>query len=180
MRIISGRFKGRYIKTKEKMRPTEAKLRKALFDILADKILGSRFLELFCGTGSVGIEALSRGAREVLFVENDRQCIKILKENLASIPHTIYSIFRCDVFKAIETLSKDKRKFDIVFLDPPYYRNLAKKTLNQLAKYDILTLRGIIVIQHHKKDKLAEKVGDLTVSRQEKYGDTILSFYIKK
>jgi len=162
------------------MRPTEAKLRKGLFDILTDKILESRFLELFCGTGSVGIEALSRGAREVLFVENDQQCIKILKENLISIPHTTYSIFRCDVFKAIKTLSKDKRRFDIIFLDPPYYRNLAKKILNQLVKYDILADCGIIIIQHHKKDILSKKTEGLTVYRQQKYGDTILSFYIKR
>lgn len=180
MRIISGQFKGRYIKTRKGIKPTEAKLRKGLFDILTDKIPESRFLELFCGTGSVGIEALSRGVKEVLFVENDQQCIEILKENLTSIPHTIYSIFRSSVFKAIETLSGDKRRFDIIFLDPPYYRNLAKKTLNQLAKYDILAPCGIIVVQHHKKDILPKKIEGLTVYRQQKYGDTILSFYIKR
>jgi 16S rRNA (guanine(966)-N(2))-methyltransferase RsmD len=177
MRIISGRFKGRYIKTKKGLRPTETKLRKALFDILKDKISGSFFLELFCGTGSIGIEAISRNAKEVVFVDKDSDCIKILKDNLSFITPNTYSIFKSDVFEAINNFSKNKKKFDIIFLDPPYYKGLAKKSLNKLAKYDILSPNGIIVVQHYKKDSIPEKINKLAIFRQEKYSDTLLSFY---
>ena len=179
MRIISGKFKGRQIKTKKRTRPTQTKLRKALFDILKDKVSGSLFLELFCGTGSIGIEAISRNAKGVVFVDKDSDCIKILKDNLSFIPPNTYSILKSDVFEAINILFKNKKIFDIVFLDPPYYKELAKKSLNKLSNCDILSPNGIIVVQHYKKDLIPEKINRLAIFRQEKYGDTILSFYRK-
>ena len=179
MRISSGKFKGRYIKTIKRLRPTQAKLRRALFDILGENVLENRFLELFCGTGSVGIEALSRGAKEVFFVDRDPDCIKILKDSLSFVADHTYSILNLDVSEAIDIFFKDKRRFDIIFLDPPYYKGLAKKSLNKLSNCDILSSQGMIIIQHYRKDSIPEKINRLAIFRQKKYGDTFLSFYRK-
>lgn len=179
MRIISGRFKGRLIKIPKGIRPTQDKVRKALFDILGD-LEGSSLLELFAGSGAVGLEAVSQGASKVVFVEKDPLCIKVLKRNLTYLLPGTYYLLPLDVFKAIKKLAKEKEEFDIIFLDPPYYQGRAKKTLKMLANYDILAPNGFMVIQHFKKDILPNHIGKLKVSRQARYGDTLLSFYRKR
>jgi len=126
MRIITGKFKGRLIKMPQGMRPTQDKVREALFDILGG-IEGASFLELFAGSGAVGLEAASQGVKEVVFVENDPTCIKMLKENLSYLPLTAYRLLPIDAFKAVERLAKEKEKFDIVFLDPPYYKDMVPR-----------------------------------------------------
>jgi 16S rRNA (guanine(966)-N(2))-methyltransferase RsmD len=179
MRIISGRYKGRLIKWPKGIRPTQDKVRKALFDILGD-ISGKSFLDLFAGCGAVGIEATSRGAEEVVFVENNRGCLKYLEVNLKLIGLLGYGVIGLDVFQAIEELSRKAKKFDFIFLDPPYYGEAAKKTLQCLSAYDIVAPTGLAVGQHFKKDALPEAAGDLILFRQSRYGDTVLSFYRKK
>lgn len=179
MRVISGKYKGRQVRMPKGIRPTQNKARKALFDILGD-IADLSFLELFAGSGVVGIEALSLGAKEVVFVEEYPECAKTIKENLASLGLLGDSVIGLDVFSALKRLSEGKRKFDLIFLDPPYYQELAKKTLQTLAAYDILAPYGLIIAQHFKKDNLSSTAGDLILFRQAKYGDTILSFYQKK
>lgn len=179
MRIISGKYKGRIIRMPRGIRPTQNKVRKALFDILGD-IQGLSFLELFAGSGAVGLEALSQGAKEVVFVESDSKCKKAIKENLTLLGYLCYSVIALDASKAIQRLHKDKKKFNIIFLDPPYYHNLTKKTLLNLSTYDILSPNGFIVAQHFKKDILPDRIGNLIILRQAEYGDTLLSFYRKK
>lgn len=176
MRIIAGKYKGRTIKMPKGIRPTQDKVRKALFDILGD-INGLSFLELFAGSGAVGIEALSQGVKEAVFVDTDRECREKIKENLSVIPLSRYLIIPLDVSKAIKRLSQKGKKFDIIFLDPPYYRDLAKKTLQTLSACDILAPYGFMVVQHFKKDNLPDTLGDLALFKQAKYGDTLLSFY---
>ena len=161
------------------IRPTQNKVRKALFDILGD-IEGVFFLELFAGSGAVGLEAASQGIKEVVFVENNPVCIKMLKENLSYLPLATYRLLPIDAFKAIERLAKEKEKFDIVFLDPPYYNDMAKKTLKMVSTCDIVSPNGLIVVQHFKKDNLPDAVGDLVLFKQARYGDTVLSFYRKE
>ena len=179
MRIISGKYKGRLIKFPKSIRPTQGLVRKALFDILGD-IQGLSFLELFAGSGAVGFEALSQGAKQVVFVENNSDCIKALKNNFTYLlPATCY-LLPLDVFMAIKKLSKDKKQFDIIFLDPPYYKEVSKKTLQTLSVYDILAPNGFIIVQHFKKDILPTTLGELTLFKQAAYGDTVLSFYKKK
>lgn len=167
------------------IRPSQDKVRKALFDILGN-IEGLSFLELFAGTGAVGIEALSYGAKEVVFVEKDRKCVKAIKENLSVLGFSpacrqagVLRVLGLEVFEAISKLVKEKVKFDIVFLDPPYYQGLAKKTLQTLSDYDILAPNGFIIVQHFKKDILPDAWGDLISFRQARYGDTVLTFYKK-
>jgi 16S rRNA (guanine(966)-N(2))-methyltransferase RsmD len=195
MRIISGKYKGRLIKMPKSIRPTQGLVRKALFDILGD-IQGLSFLELFAGSGAVGIEALSRGAKEVVFAEREKRCCKIIQQNLryvnqlASEPVSQFNrqtgkqanrqtILNMDSMQAIILLFHKKQKFDIIFLDPLYYQEVSKKTLQTLSVYDILAPNGFIIVQHFKKDILPTTLGELTLFKQAAYGDTVLSFYKK-
>jgi len=177
LRIISGKYKGRAIKIPKGIRPTQSKIRKALFDILGKKIKGSKFLEVFAGSGGIGLEAASLGADCVYFIENTPGCLKILKENLKYILANNFYLLAKDAFRAIKELALSNVKFEIIFLDPPYYKDMVKKSLQVLAQYDILATNGYIVAQHFKKDILPEKIGNLILFRQIKYADTQLSFY---
>ena len=179
MRIISGKFRGRVIKMPGGIRPTQNKVRKALFDILGD-VEGLSFLELFAGSGGVGFEAVSKGARELTLVEYNRDCLLAIRKNIASLALKSCNLYPLETEKAIRTLNKDKHEFDIIFLDPPYYQGLAKKTLQILGAYDILAPCGFVVIQHFKKDELPEESGKLKLVKETRYGDTVLSFYQKK
>ncbi len=178
MRIISGKYKGREIKASREIRPTADNVRKAIFDILGD-LEGVSFLELFAGSGAVGFEALSRGATEVVLVEYNSDCLLAIRKNIASLKEGGCSVYPARADQAIKNLHRQARQFEIIFLDPPYYQGLAKKTLQTIASYDILTPNGFLVIQHFKKDNLPICVGDLTLFKQKSYGDTVLSFYNK-
>ncbi len=179
MRITTGKYKGRILNIPKGIRPTQEKVRKAFFDILGD-IEGKSFLELFAGSGAVGLEALSRGVNDLALVEYDRQCQIAIQKNIDSLKVKTCTLFPRGVKDALEQLTAQKRKFDVIFLDPPYYAEEAKKTLQLLSACDILSPNGLIVVQHFKKDSLPESLGDLMLFRQSKYGDTLLSFYRNK
>ena len=178
MRIITGINKGRKLIRPRLIRPTQNKVRKALFDILGD-IEGLSFLELYAGSGAVGFEAASRGVKELVLVEYDRDCLKAIQQNIDSLKLKVCNIFPGQAEAAIAALHKDKRLFDIVFMDPPYYEELPKKTLQTLGAYDIVAPDGLVIVQHHKKDALPDTLGDLHLIRQKEYGDTLLSIYRK-
>jgi 16S rRNA (guanine(966)-N(2))-methyltransferase RsmD len=158
------------------IRPTQDKVRKALFDILGD-IEGLSFLELFAGSGAVGFEAVSRGVSHLVLAEYNRACQLAINKNIESLKVAACDLYPLEAEKAIRVLHKGGRKFDIVFLDPPYHFGLSKKTLQMLGACDILAPDGFIIVQHFKKDDLPDALGDLTLFRQKKYGDTVLSFY---
>ena len=178
MKISSGEYKGRVIRGPKYIRPTQGKVRKALFDILGD-ISGLSFLELFAGSGAVGFEAVSRGAAELTLVEYNRECLQAIRKNIESMKIKACSLYPHEVQKALEMLHKEGRKFDIIFLDPPYYIDTSKKTLKALGGYDILARYGLVIVQHFKKDALDETIGSLTLIKRARYGDTVLSFYRK-
>jgi 16S rRNA (guanine966-N2)-methyltransferase len=195
MRITSGKYKGRIIKMPKGIRPTQEKVRKAFFDILGD-IEGLSFLELFSGSGAVGFEALSRGVKELTLVEADRGCWLSIKKNIEAFRCKACELCPQQTEDAVVRFYKEKRHFDIIFLDPPYYKgsaprlrsglatasrgeSLAKKTLQMLGAYDILSPSGIVIVQHFKKDNLPGPLGDLTLLKRSSYGDTSLSFYRK-
>jgi 16S rRNA (guanine(966)-N(2))-methyltransferase RsmD len=145
----------------------------------------------------MGIEALSQGAKEVVFVEKDRQSLKSIGDNLRNLgipvvwgsgkeaktgqpPQGNTSLTRlipADALAAISGLAQEGALFDMVFADPPYYQGLAEKTLQKLVEYDILLPLGYIILQHFKKDAVPESCGKLVLFKQAKYGDTVLSFY---
>ncbi len=179
MRIIGGIYKGRVIAMPKSIRPTQDKVRKALFDILGD-MEGLSFLELFAGSAAVGLEAVSRGASELALVEQDRNCLAVIRKNIESLKPPNCSLYPKDSQDMIKLLAKGGRRFDIVFLDPPYYEDLAKKTLQILGAYDIVAPNGFVIIQHFKKDTLLPQAGDLARFKQASYGDTVLSFYRKQ
>jgi 16S rRNA (guanine966-N2)-methyltransferase len=176
MRIISGTHKGRRLNMPKGIRPTQQKVRKAIFDILGD-ISGMSFLELYAGSGAVGFEAVSHGVSELVLVEYDRECALALRKNIASLKAKSCVLYEQDVHRAIALFAKGKRKFDIIFLDPPYDEGLAKKTLQMLGGYDILAPNGFIIVQHIKREVFPAELDKLTLFKQARYGDSVLSFY---
>jgi 16S rRNA (guanine966-N2)-methyltransferase len=170
------------------IRPTQDKVRKALFDILGD-ISGLSFLELFAGSGAVGLEAVSQGAGEVVFVEGKRLCARVIEKNIESLKPGNCFLYQMGAEQALQTFARQNRVFDLVFLDPPYYHplrgehigggqgSLAKKTLQTLGAYDIVRPLGITVVEHFKRDNLDDGCGKLACFKRAIYGDSILSFY---
>lgn len=184
MKIIAGKFKGRNFYMLNGIRPTRSIVRKALFDILGQNMEGMTLLDLFAGSGAVGLEALSRGALKATFVEKDPRCATVIEENIGLLSiHKDktgilpYEIVQTDAFAAIKLFSRQNKKFDVVFVDPPYSQGMAKKALKTLGAYDILQPNCIAVIQHEKKEILPEKQGRFLLFKQKKYGSTIFSLY---
>ena len=180
MRVITGQAGGRKLKAPKGMdtRPTSDRTKESLFNIIGQRIIDATFLDLYAGTGAIGIEAISRGALKAVFVENNPRAIRIIRDNLNSTGLAdMAEVISREVDVAIQTLSKGPRKFDIIFLDPPYLRDLVQKSLVTLDKNKILATEGLVITESSKLDTLPEKAGSLEMLRQEKYGDTILSFY---
>lgn len=182
MRVVAGLAKGRKLKssTIPSLRPTADKVKEALFDILGTEVRDSCFLDLFAGTGGVGIEALSRGSRQVTFVEKMSPLVELIRTNLSMCGFTNYEIIQAEVLKILPSLHKQQKKFNIVFIDPPYHSELAMKTLEAVATYDILEQDHLIIIEHDSKTSFKEQVGEVYSFRVKKFGDTSLSFYLKK
>ena len=188
MRIIAGTQKGRSIFSipKDKfVKPISGRIRQSLFDILRPYVPGAAFLDLYAGTGAVGLEALSRGAGKVVFVEKDGLCMKTIEKNIAHLGYTEKAkALKADVLSGLKWLEhfSDYKGYDIVFMGPPYRteENLplfySMETLTLLAEAGITTPKALIVVQHHKKEVLTAVPG-LEHVRQEKYGDTNVDFY---
>ncbi|HDP16382.1 MAG TPA: 16S rRNA (guanine(966)-N(2))-methyltransferase RsmD [Candidatus Omnitrophica bacterium] len=182
MKIIGGKFKGRTIKMPAGIRPTSDKVREALFEILKDRIEGAIFLDLFCGSGAMGIEALSRGAGAVFFVDNSLQAVSELRKNLSLLElygPSIINIYKKGAVEALSDIQRSGSLFDIVFIDPPYGRDMAKNSLIAISRCDILARNAIVVAEIYKKEILPESIGSLTKIRTSRYGDTMLEFFTK-
>ncbi|MFC1630956.1 16S rRNA (guanine(966)-N(2))-methyltransferase RsmD [Candidatus Omnitrophota bacterium] len=181
MRIISGKLKGRVLKIPKgiKIRPSSQKVKQALFNILGDQVSGSSFLELFAGTGSVGIEAFSRGANRVVLVENNRLCLQAIAENLKSlqVPQAAFKLLGVSVQRAMKLSEQRNEKFDLVFLDPPYHQDQLKNSLIDLSLCDILASQSWVIAEHKKDEILPHLINRLKVMFTKTYGDTALSFY---
>ena len=183
MRVIGG-IKGslRIKSSKSKsLRPTMDRVRETVFNILGNRVSDAFFLDLFAGTGSVGIEALSRGAREVIFVEKEFRTAKILNENLERLGFEKGgTILKMDFSRAIKSIKRDGKQFDIVYIDPPYASELCEESLNLLAEYDIINKNGIVLAEHFYKNKLKEIFGELKLTRIKKIGETCISIFKKE
>ena len=179
LRVASGKEKGRKLRSLKSLRPTEEQVRTALFNSLAIKLEGARFLDLFAGTGVVGIEALSRGAREAWFVDRARKCIELIKENLRECHFEEKGkVFLTDARKAVSLFSKKGERFDIIFLDPPYKRvDLLVETLQLIGEEEILAEGGICVAQHLSNILLPDNIGELRKKKEKKFGTTTISIY---
>jgi 16S rRNA (guanine(966)-N(2))-methyltransferase RsmD len=184
MRIIAGEYKARRIEMPRgaDIRPTSDKVREALFNMISKRVEGASVLDLFAGSGSLGIEALSRGAASAVFIDKDKRCVDCIKGNVSGlgIDRARCEIYRNDAFRALEKLGQTKRRFDLVFLDPPYHEGALRKSLIYLCNYDILNTQNLVVAEHFKKDDMPDDLECLTACRKARYGDTALTFYTRK
>lgn len=183
MRIIGGSAKRRSLKApgpSQGVRPILGRVKKSLFDILRPRLEGARFLDLFAGSGAVGIEALSRGAASVTFVDRNPNCLSIIRQNLSRLQ--LFSkarLVRADVVRQLHTVGGD---FDLIFMGPPYHDerwtalHLTEPTLRAIQLAKALRPGGLVVSQHHAKENPVQLKG-WTLQRQENYGDTRLSFF---
>ena len=180
MRIIAGELRGRRLRTLDglKIRPTSDRLRETLFNILAPRITDARFLDLCAGSGAVGIEAISRGASSVVFIESSRRAAALIEENLehcgiAARAH----VHNRDALAALKLLGSKGVQFDIIYFDPPYESHIYSPVLELIAKTSLLARDGVLVAEHRGSAILNPGYGDLRPYREVKQGDSRLTFY---
>jgi 16S rRNA (guanine966-N2)-methyltransferase len=181
VRVIGGECKGRKLSvTRGRLiRPTSDRVREAIFDILGPVWVFRRVLDLFAGTGSLGIEALSRGAEEAVFVEQGKGALTVLKGNLEALGLQARAwVLPLAAKKGIAVLGERGEVFDLIFMDPPYGKDVVGKTIEEIARHGILAAAGVIVAEHASRDRILPPV-DLTLSQQRRYGDTTVSFFHK-
>ncbi|MGQ9617873.1 MAG: 16S rRNA (guanine(966)-N(2))-methyltransferase RsmD [Candidatus Aminicenantia bacterium] len=182
IRVIAGVYKGRKLKYRKdpEIRPTSQLVKESLFNILGYKrIIKTNFLDGFCGTGAVGIEALSRGADFVVFIDNNEKALKLVRENLEVCEiKDGFEIIKNDFNRGVIELAKKGILFDIVFIDPPYELLNLSDPLKVLWKRRILKKDGIAVVQHSAKINYSQKY--FQIIKRKNYGDTALSFFIQK
>ena len=180
LRVISGTAGGLGLKTRKgtTTRPTSDKVKGALFNIVTARISDSEVLDVFAGTGSLGIEALSRGALKAVFIDKSPICTSVIKENLA---HTKFAdkaeVYTADFVSGLEKLYLEGKKFDLVLLDPPYNKNFIQEALKIMTNNDIMKADGIIAAEHSISDSLPECIGRLKDIDTRKYGDTAIKIY---
>ena len=181
MRVIAGTFKSRRLRALRGMelRPTSDRLRETLFDILGDAVKGSVFVDLFAGTGAVGIEAISRGARRVVFVERHAPAVQLIRDNLKSLGITTEAeVLPLDVLRGLESLASQNTPSGYIFLDPPYAQARDyQQVLEFISAAEILSTTGIVIAEHTKKLELPPRAETLERTRVKVQGDSALSFY---
>jgi 16S rRNA (guanine966-N2)-methyltransferase len=182
MRVIAGKYRGRKLKSPASIqtRPTSDRLRETLFNILAPRIEGTRFLDLCAGTGAVGIEALSRGAARVVLVDRSRKMAALIAKNVESLQVTnaAIEIVAAEALEFLRRYSKHEADpFDMIFFDPPYAEDY-ETILGFIGEHagEILEADGMVIVEHHKKKLLSEEPR-LKLYRELKQGDSVLSFF---
>jgi 16S rRNA (guanine966-N2)-methyltransferase len=180
MRVIAGSQKGRRLRASEGLdiRPTSGRVKEALFSIIGGRIGGARFLDLYAGTGAIGIEALSRGAQRVAFVESNPASLRLLKTNLDHCRlSSAVDIYPCTTESFLERVKMSNATFDIVFADPPYRMDSACRLLPSLAQSAIIATQTTVILEHPTKQIMPPHIGRLRWLRQYRYGDTSLSTF---
>lgn len=180
MRVISGKVRGLKLNTpkNEDVRPTTDRVKESLFNMINPYIMESSVLDLFAGTGSLGIECLSRGASKCVFVDISKESISIVKSNIKKARVENESIvLNLDFKDAVGKLKVQGNKFDVIFMDPPYYKNMFIDALQKIDNANLLNEDGIIIIEHDSKDVFPENIGGLEKTRDKKYGNTTITFY---
>lgn len=175
MRVISGKLCGKKLEMlkEDAVRPTTDKVKESIFNVIQFDVVGASFMDLFAGSGQIGIEALSRGARAATFVDESRRAIDVVRRNLASTS----LLERADVVQkdAISFLRQTRSRFDIAFLDPPYKTGILQKVLDIAP--DVMSERGIIICEHPAEEILPANIKRFSVSRSYKYGKIMLTLY---
>ncbi|MFQ5586492.1 MAG: 16S rRNA (guanine(966)-N(2))-methyltransferase RsmD [Thermodesulfobacteriota bacterium] len=180
MRVIGGSAKGRRLVSLRGLtiRPTSEKVREAVFDILQGYFPCERILDIFAGTGAMGIEAMSRGAGEAVFIDANRRVASLIRENLERTGFSQRAkVLQMDAVDAIKLLSSRRERFDLVFIDPPYENSLIEKVLTCIDHDGLLTAGGVAVSESSRKRGDQGKLATLTLFKKRGYGDTVVSFY---
>jgi 16S rRNA (guanine966-N2)-methyltransferase len=183
VRIIAGTAKGIRLKTPKGMntRPTADRVKESMFGILGATPVDAEVLDLFAGTGNLGLEALSRGAVSAVLVDKNIQSIKLMLENAILTDLTGAAVIcREDVMQALRRLDGEQKSFDLIFCDPPYNLGLAPKVLQALDSGGVLRVGGIFVLEHSRHEKLPDELKRIAACRSEIYGETVVSFFTKQ
>ncbi len=180
MRVIGGDAKRKHIYSPQKsqIRPTSDGIKESLFNIL-HTLSGKSFLDLFAGSGNVGLEALSRGAAKVVFVEKNAVMVNAIKRNIRELGfNDKCKVLATEVGKGIRQLQRNGDSFDFLFADPPYERGFIREIFQCLSKVDVISQYGLLIIQHSKReDVIGHHTGNFVLTDQRRYGDTLLSFF---
>lgn len=181
MRVIAGQAKGKRLQAPPGMntRPITDMIKEALFNVLGDTVRDSSFLDLFAGSGSVGIEALSRGAKQVVFIDNNSSAVGIIKENIINCGFSKgFSVYRNDVFKALTLFDQRKTKFDLIYVDPPFtIEKIFDQVIYALDQSNILERNGRIILRTQRKKQLTAQLNYLEEYRTNNYGESVLHYY---
>ena len=173
MRVIAGRFRSRILKTADNLRPTTDRVRETLFNVLQNEIEGSIFVDAFAGSGSVGIEAISRGAATTYFIESNRKALQVLEQNLESLAPASWRILTMDVWKALEILPQQLPSVDLFFFDPPYtFTKYAQLLMAAATRYP----RARFIVEHSSRTSWETPVL-LEQTRSIRTGETEITFF---
>ena len=177
MRIIAGDYKGRrlYSPPDNKIRPTTDKVKEAVFSILTGEIYDANVLDLFAGTGNLGLEALSRGARHCWFGDSSRDSIRLLRENISYCrAEEKATVLQGDFRRVLQRVGEP---MDVILLDPPYDGNLLPECFQLIGEQDLLAEDGLIVAEHRREEKLPDELGGFELIKERKYGTVVISIY---
>lgn len=180
MRIIAGLAKGRKLLSPESMvtRPTLDRVKESMFNILQNKTYGSNVLDAFAGTGSLGLEAASRGASHCYLIDKSPETYPLLKQNIINLKFDdICSSFNDDTYEVIKRLGENKEVFDIIFIDPPYAKDMIPLAVDLVDKYNMLASNGVIVTKIDSKEIIYEGSKNIVLYDKRKYGNTTICFY---
>lgn len=182
MRVIAGTARGIQLSSVKGLatRPTSDRVKESLFNIIRPHIPNADFLDLFAGNGGIGIEALSRGAKSAVFVDMNPACVKMIKKNLAKTRLPGGKVHMSDVHRSLRIMNRQGCTFDIIFLDPPYYKGLVESTLELIEGSKLLKPNGIIIAEYGRKEDIISKTSKFFQVREEQYGDTKLGFFAYK
>ncbi len=184
MRVVSGKLKGRSIDTinNQLTRPTSDKVKESLFNIIGPYFNGGIALDLFAGSGSLGIEAISRGIRQAVFIDQQKRAIQVIKKNLITLKIDDQAeVYQNDAFRALKALGKRSTKFDLIFIDPPYEKNYYQRLIGEISKQQIASPCAVIICEHDKAQVLPEVVAKFKKHRTQNYGSSIaISIYKAK
>ncbi|UJF35302.1 16S rRNA (guanine(966)-N(2))-methyltransferase RsmD [Paenibacillus hexagrammi] len=182
MRVISGNAKGRTLKAVPGMstRPTTDKVKEAIFSMIGPYFDGGQVLDLFAGTGGLGIEALSRGISKAVFIDVEKKSVDTVHANLQSTGYKDQAeVYRNDAARALKVLAKREQKFDLVFLDPPYKMKVIAELITTMEELGLLSSDVFIVAEHDAGDILPEAIGELEQQRRSEYGETAVTIYTR-
>ena len=181
LRISAGTLKGMRVEAPRSIRPTEERVRQAFFNILGEGIQRARVMDGCAGSGAVGIEALSRGAACVTFIESQPDALQALRANLARVdPEAVegtWAVVRGDIERMLARQVEEPALVDVIWLDPPYHSGLGRKLLQRLGDCAILSPSGIVCVEHARREELPPSSGFLKQRSQHRYGHAVLSFY---